>query len=74
MALAKAAVSRPGLELLALDENMVSEDGLDEVGVDEGLEQGGIPGYQVRLWEARILRSKKCQNCHCNSIPVAPGS
>ena len=31
VALARAAVSRPSLELLAIDENMVSEDGLDEV-------------------------------------------
>lgn len=31
VALAKAALTRPQLELLALDENMVSEAGLDEV-------------------------------------------
>lgn len=31
VSLAKAALSRPQLELLALDENMVSEAGLDEV-------------------------------------------
>lgn len=40
VAAAKAAVSRPNLELLALDENFVSEEGLEEVSASTCLSPG----------------------------------